>query len=132
MKKRYILLQIVISMSFPSCNHEIMSKECSVTNTNIKECTEKNDVFAVKSDADSVQDVLAAQKGRVSSIDWEEQSTNFLDKDTYVNEIKWALLYSRDNKLLTLDSAIIIYSSYWVTKDSIEKWWEQEHATEYK
>ncbi len=54
-----------------------------------------------------------------------ETTFDFLDKNEWVKEIKWAVTYSRDHENITLDSAIKAFSGEWVPKDSIEKWWQQ-------
>ena len=122
MNKIKIFILLILPITFFSCRDENVSKERTITNTTIQLGTTRNGVIN-KETYDSIQSDSMIQDG--TRVDCEDKSTYFIDKDIYISEIRWAVLYSRDNKLLTLDSTIIIYESDWVTKDSIEKWWEQ-------
>ena len=63
---------------------------------------------------------------RVSSNpDDKEQTFNYIDRDVYVKEIKWAVILARDSNLMTLDSALAAFKGEWVSQDSIKKWWKQ-------
>lgn len=48
---------------------------------------------------------------------------DYLDKDSYEQMIKKNLMYDKKNMQMSMDSAIILYSSDLIPPDSIIKWW---------
>lgn len=48
---------------------------------------------------------------------------DYLDKDSYEQMIKSILMYDKMTMQMSMDSAIILYSSDLIPTDSIIKWW---------
>ncbi|MDO4218361.1 MAG: hypothetical protein Q4D03_09420 [Bacteroidales bacterium] len=52
-------------------------------------------------------------------------SFDFISREEWIEVVKGAVRYDRDYDSITLDSAIKLYSSSEITRDSIVTWWGQ-------
>lgn len=106
----------IFSFMFIACANNESSKVCdSIRGDDIAPMKYKKNVLRSNDANVSLRDT--------QDLGYAEEVCNFIDQDVFVKEIKWAVLYTRDNNLMTLDSALTAFAGEWVSQDSIKKWW---------
>ena len=65
------------------------------------------------------------QIGKDTIYDVLPESFDFISREEWIDVVKGAVRYDRDYDSITLDSAIKLYSSSEITRDSIVTWWGQ-------
>lgn len=105
------VLPILLSLTLLSCKstpekETVSDTICTDTKTNI-----------VNLETNQIRDSETNQN------EYEPMYYDYLDKESYRQMVKKNLMYERKNLNLSIDSAIILYSSDLIPSDSIIKWW---------